>query len=398
MAATDYTVPSWRTDLQNAGKKYGGKLADAFTEASNTPIGKIATAAASGPMTAGMTAGVGAIKSAYNTLNPDPLYTGPAEYLNGKKPATGTPAPVAEDQLSGQTMTGQITQPVEAPKAIARPDAVSGTPQTATPSMPSPIQAQTLAAPAHSQVQMPTPGARAPQDVTSNVSQSAATPLGMMIAGRLAMADINNQKRDAKTQFNQNMDVAKTGLQQEANDRQANISTFQANTSAQNNAAHNNLTLAQLAQQQPLQQAQAGMYGAQAAEAKVKAGQIQQLADLQGKYMSETDPAKQQALAKNIAILSGKSAEPAPSLHSISYQVGSKVDPLTGAETPIMANGLYDARTGKMIDPGNAVKPKGPSPSPEHITRLKSSPDKNTKAQFDAVFGPGAADKILGAK
>lgn len=154
--------------------------------------------------------------------------------------------------------------------------------------------------------------------------------------------------------------------------------------------------------------------GPQEELARLQLTQAKQVADLRTRLSATTDPTEREALQAKIADLSGASRSDKDMIAAFSTLTRSKQDALKIVNDPMATQEAKDAAQGALADldlaiqftkgklpgfgtsPKPAVAPKFDTPTPESISKLKSNPA--LKSAFDARFGPGAADKILGGK
>lgn len=115
----------------------------------------------------------------------------------------------------------------------------------------------------------------------------------------------------------------------------------------------------------------------------------QRVEQLQQQY--ESAPPEQRAeIAEQIRVLSGREA---PNRFTV-VPGGQEFDPASGMMRTLPPS-VINNQTGQPVNLGGAQASRGAIPPPNHIDALKKNP--NQAAQFDAIYGEGAAARYLGA-
>ena len=107
-------------------------------------------------------------------------------------------------------------------------------------------------------------------------------------------------------------------------------------------------------------------------------------------YESAKTPEERAAVAEQLRVLSGKEA---PNRFTV-VPGGQEFDPAANMvlNRPAM---VLNNQTGQPVNLGGAQASRAAMPPPNHIDALKKNP--NQAAQFDAIYGEGAAARYLGA-
>jgi hypothetical protein len=117
---------------------------------------------------------------------------------------------------------------------------------------------------------------------------------------------------------------------------------------------------------------------------------MERIEKLYAAYESAKTPEERAAVAEQIRALSGKEA---PNRFTV-VPGGQEFDPTANMvlNRPAM---VLNNQTGQPVNLGGAQASRAAMPPPNHIDALKKNP--NQAAQFDAIYGEGAAARYLGA-
>jgi hypothetical protein len=182
----------------------------------------------------------------------------------------------------------------------------------------------------------------------------------------------------------------------------ASVSTGKAKTALTQQLA----TLMGAQQQGVATKARAGLENAQATQlgqqTQMSAKQNAQLQALHDQFIAEKDTTKARAIGDKILTIMGKD----PSQGKYSYgKTTSLSDPSNPYSAPLETAYITENSSGVTrsvqdaskygFGPLPAAPTGGGTPTPNHVAGLKANPA--TAAQFDQIYGAGAAKKILGS-
>lgn len=113
----------------------------------------------------------------------------------------------------------------------------------------------------------------------------------------------------------------------------------------------------------------------------------QQIADLDKQIAAEKDPKKLQVLQSKRLALAGKVATP-------KFAIIDSEGPPDAFGNPTKLKVAVNTETGEIL---RASAPQPPTPPENHVAALRADPKNQTlRAQFDAKYGTGAAQRVLG--
>jgi hypothetical protein len=117
---------------------------------------------------------------------------------------------------------------------------------------------------------------------------------------------------------------------------------------------------------------------------------LERMEKLYAAYENAKTPEERAAAAEQIRVMNGREA---PNRFTV-VPGGQEYDAAAGMvlNRPAM---VLNNQTGQPVDLGGAQASRAAMPPPNHIDALKKNP--NQAAQFDAIYGEGAAARYLGA-
>ena len=117
---------------------------------------------------------------------------------------------------------------------------------------------------------------------------------------------------------------------------------------------------------------------------------LERMEKLYAAYENAKTPEERAAAAEQIRVMNGREA---PNRFTV-VPGGQEYDAAAGMvlNRPAM---VLNNQTGQPVDIGGAQASRAAMPPPNHIDALKKNP--NQAAQFDAIYGEGAAARYLGA-
>jgi len=102
--------------------------------------------------------------------------------------------------------------------------------------------------------------------------------------------------------------------------------------------------------------------------------------------MTETDPAKRRSLVETMLAMEGKQSQADPYLV---VPGGQQVDQMGKAYS--MPSSVFNRQTGQFVQQQQS---SANSPSENHVAWLRKNPSQ--AANFDQIYGAGAAKRVLG--